>query len=115
MIKGEERQIAVFRALRGQAQQKLHALGDLYGAFFHDAEADFRTGQILHDGDGLVQLIFHFADITDNLDEIGCCSVRKVEAENAHAFCGEFLELFLGVGSRTYRCNNFGFHGRFHQ
>lgn len=77
MIEGQEGHL--IGALVGKAQQQLHALGDLDGLFLHDTQTDLGAGQVLHDGDGLVQLLFHFTDIIDDTDEIRGRTVGEVQ------------------------------------
>ena len=108
MVERQEGQLV--RALAGKAQQQLHALGDLDGLFLHDAQTDLGAGQVLHDGDGLVQLLFHVTDVIDDTDEILGRTVGEVQAEDADAGFDELTQLFLGVGSRADGGDDLGSH-----
>ena len=108
MVEGQEGHL--IGALVGKAQQQLHALGDLDGLFLHDAQTDLGAGQVLHDGDGLVQLLFHFTDIIDDTDEIRGRTVGEVQAEDADARFDELTQLFLGIGSRADGGDDLGSH-----
>ena len=104
----DEGKVFLFLAFTGEGEQV--ALREQELAFGQEADADLGAGEVLHDGEGTADILFHFTDGSDDLAEELGVAMGEVQAKNGNAVFGELSDLLGFASGGADSGNDLGTH-----